>query len=91
MVALMDGSCARMRSTVSMMLAPGWRKMISVDRALAVQIAGGADVLHRVGHFRDIGQTHGRAVAVTDHKRLVIVGMRNLIVGKDVRRSHCHR
>jgi hypothetical protein len=27
--ALIDGSCARMRSTVSMMLAPGWRKMIT--------------------------------------------------------------
>ena len=27
--ALMYGSCARMPSTVWMMLAPGWRKMIS--------------------------------------------------------------
>ena len=32
--ALIIGSCARMRSTVSMMLAPGWRKMMTVTERL---------------------------------------------------------
>ena len=32
-------AAARMRSTVSMMLAPGWRKMIMITDALAVQVA----------------------------------------------------
>ncbi len=55
MDAWINGSCARMRSTVLMMLAPGWRKMMTVTDALAVQIAGGTDVLHRVGHLSDVG------------------------------------
>ena len=68
-----------------MMLAPGWRKMMIGNRALAVQIAGGADVLHGVGHLGDIGQADGRAVVITDDERLVVVGVRDLVVGKDVR------
>ena len=34
MDALMNGNCARMRSTVAMMLAPGWRKMITFTARL---------------------------------------------------------
>ena len=35
-IAFRNGSCARMRSTVSMMLAPGWRKMMTVTDGFAV-------------------------------------------------------
>ena len=34
MDAWINGSCARTRSTVSMMLAPGWRKMMTVTARL---------------------------------------------------------
>ena len=74
-----------MRSTVSMMLAPGWRKMMTVTDALAVQVAGSADVLHRVCHLSDVGQADRRAVVITDDERLVVLGVRDLVVGEDVR------
>ena len=64
-----------MRSTVSMMLAPGWRKMMSVTDALAVQIAGGTDVLHGIRDLCHIGETDRRAVAITDDERLVVRGV----------------
>ena len=37
MEALMYGSCARMPSTVWMMLAPGWRKIISITARLPLR------------------------------------------------------
>jgi len=44
----MDGNSARIRSTVSIMFAPGWRKMMTVNRGNAVEVSGGANVLRRV-------------------------------------------
>ncbi len=43
------GSTARMRSTVSMMLAPGWRKMISRIAGLPFARPPLRLVFHRVG------------------------------------------
>ena len=59
--------------------------------ALAVQIAGGADVLHRVDHIGHVGEPHRRAVVIADDQRLVLVGLRDLVVGDDVRASRCRR
>ena len=57
------GSRARMRSTVSMMLAPGWRKMISEIGRLAVEDARWRRMSStRVGHRGDVAQPHRRAV-----------------------------
>src|SRR6202012_5323996 len=56
-----------------------------VDRALAVQVAAGAYVLDGVGDVGDVGKANGRAVAVANDDRLVIVGHRNLAVVDDVR------
>ena len=90
MEALIEGSSRRTRSTVSMMFAPGWRKMMTVTARLAVQIAGGADVLHRVVDVGDVGQPHRRAVVVADDQRPVVLGMRDLVVGDDVGGRACH-
>ena len=39
----------------------------------------------RVDHVGDIGEANGDAVVIADDQRPVIVGMRDLIVGDDVR------
>ena len=72
------------RSTVSMMLAPGCRLMISSTDGLAVGRAGVAQVLHRVDDFADVGQPHRRAVAVGDDDRHVLGGLCRLVVGVDL-------
>ncbi len=72
-----------------MMLAPGWRKMMTVTGALAVQVAGGANVLARIGDVGDVGQPDGRAVVIADDQRLVVVGLGDLVVGDDVRGDRC--
>ncbi len=61
------------------------------NRALAVQITGSTDVLHRVRHLGYVGKADRRAVLITDDEWLVVVRVRDLVVGKDVRASHCHR
>ena len=82
-----NGSCARIRSTVAMMLAPGWRKtMIGIAR-LPFRYPATRDVLHRVGDLRDVREAHRRAVAVADDQGRVVVGVRDLVVGEDVRRD----
>ena len=85
MEALIKGSCARMRSTVCNDV--GARLAEDDDRhgALAVQIAGGADVLHGVDHVGHVRQADGRAVVVADDERLVVVRVGDLVVGEDVR------
>ena len=49
-------SSARMRSTVSMILAPGWRKIITSTDGLAVGIAGIADVFHGIHGLADVAR-----------------------------------
>ncbi len=60
MEAFRNGNWLRMRSTVWMMFAPGWRKMITVTDRYAVQVAGGADVLHGVDDLGHVGEPYGR-------------------------------
>ena len=48
--ACSSGSIARTRSTVSMMLAPGWRKRQQDDAGLPFDEAGVADVFDRIGN-----------------------------------------
>ena len=57
------------------------------NRALAVQIASRTDVSHRVCHLSDVGQADSRAVFIADDQRLVVRGVRDLVVGLDIR-SH---
>ena len=57
-----------------MMLAPGWRKMMTDDRPLAVHVAGGAEVLRRVHDIGHIGEPHGLAVVIADDQRPIIGG-----------------
>ena len=73
------GSRARTRSTVSMMLAPGWRKTMINDRRLAVGEPSRPDVLDRVGHGGDVGEADGGAVAVVDDERPVLRGLQELV------------
>ena len=54
------------------------------DGRLAVEVAGGTDVLHRVCHVGDIGEADGGAVVVADDERPVISGVLDLVVGDDV-------
>ena len=58
-------------------------RMTSTER-LAVGMAGVAQILDRIDHVADIRQPHRRAVAVGDHQRLVILGVRGLVVGVDL-------
>jgi len=74
-----------MWSTVAMMLAPGLAEDDDRNRALAVQIAGGTDVLHGVCHLSDIGQADSRTVVIADDEGLVVVRFRDLVIGNDVR------
>src|SRR3984885_3380154 len=55
------------------------------NRALAIQIAGCTDVRHRVCHLSDVGQADRRALAISNDQGLVVRGVRDLIVGQDVR------
>ena len=54
------------------------------DGALAVQIAGGADVLHGIDDVGDVGEVDGGAFVVADDDGLEIFGVGDLIVGDDV-------
>ena len=55
------------------------------DGALPVQVAGSADVLHRVNHLRDVGKAHSGAILITDDDRPVVGRGGDLVVGQDVR------
>ena len=57
------------------------------NRALAVQIAGGANILYRVGNLGHVGEMNGGSVVIADNERLVILRCRNLIIIQNVRRS----
>ena len=50
--ALSEGNAALMRSTVSMMFAPGWRRMMSGMARLAVQEPRGANVFNGILNVR---------------------------------------
>ena len=70
------GSSARTRSTVSMMLAPGWRKMISEHRRLAVRRARRCACPRPSRRRRATSDScTGGAVAVGDDQRRVLVGL----------------
>ncbi len=84
MDAWIDGSCAVYAVDRVNDVGAGLAEDDNRNRALAVQISGSADVLHRVCHLSDVGQADRRAVLVTDDERLVVVGVRDLVVGKDV-------
>ena len=62
------------RSTVSMMLASGWRLMITSTDGLPLADAGVAHVLHRVDDLGHVGKPHRGAVAVGDDQRQVLGG-----------------
>ena len=62
MAASRNGSWARMRSTVSMMLAPGWRKMMTETALMPSDVAGGAEVLGGVDDVGNILEADGGAV-----------------------------
>ena len=70
--AARKGNWARMRLLVWMMLAPGWRKMMTVTEGDAVQVAAGANALRRVLHIGDVGKVHGQPIVVADHQRTCI-------------------
>ena len=58
-----------------MMLAPGWRKMISRTAGLPFDESGGAHVLDRIGDRGDVREPHRGAVAIGDDQRAVSVGL----------------
>ena len=72
--AFRDGSVARILSTVWMILAPGWRKMIIIDRGNAVQKPAGTDVRDRIGDVGNIRKPDRSSVVVANDNRFVIVG-----------------
>ena len=83
--ASIDGNAALMRSTVSMMLAPGWRKMIIGIERHAVQVARRANVLRGVLNVGHIGQPDRGAVVIPHNQRLVLVRMAHLVVDHNIR------
>jgi len=56
------------RGHVSMILAPGWRKMMTKHRA-CVGVPE-AEVFRCVNHFGDIREAHGGALPVSHDQRL---------------------
>ena len=71
MEAFSEGIAALIRSTVSMIFAPGWRKMISgmLGRPFRKPAARMFSTLLDVG---DICQADGRSVVVSDNQWLVV-------------------
>ena len=57
------------------------------DGALAVQIAGDANVLNGIDYVGDIGKMDGGAFVIADDDRLVVFGVGNLIICNDVGRD----
>ena len=73
--AFSEGSAARMRSTVSMMFAPGCRKMISRIAGFPFTKPAARMFSHRIHDVGDVGKLDRRAVVVAHDQRLVIVGL----------------
>ena len=69
------GSSVLIRSTTAMMLAPGWRWMLTITAGVRFIQAACLDVLRVVDHVGDVGQRHRRAVAIRDDQRLVILAL----------------
>ena len=74
------GSVARIRSTVSMMLAPGCRKIMISTAGLPLGSRRCADPPPN-RHVAHIGNPHRRAHCDRRHQRPVIVGLEDLVVG----------
>ena len=50
-------------------------------RRLAVGEAGVADVFHRAENIGHVGQSHGRAIAISNNQRLVLLSVQQLVAG----------
>ena len=59
------------RSTVPMMLAPGWRLTTTTIAGWPLTRAEVVDVGHAVDDVGDVRQAHGEPVAVGDHQGCV--------------------
>ena len=66
-----------------MMLAPGWRWMLTITAGVVVHPRRLLHVLGVVDDVGHVGQPHRRAVPVGDDERAVIVARQHLIVGAD--------
>ncbi len=86
-MACNDGIAAFTASTVVMMLAPGWRKISMFTDGLPLRKPACRTDLLRVDHIADILQTNRAAVVVSHDQRLVIDGLGDLVVRKDIRRN----
>src|SRR6218665_1884081 len=75
-----SGSSCRMRSTVAITLAPGWR---CTSRMMAGVSLAQAPVLGAVDHPRHIPQAHRSAVAPGQDQVLVIPHRQQLVIGID--------
>ena len=78
------------RSTVPMMLAPGWRKDMHRDTGMAIIVGGGPNVLHRILDVSDVGKLDCRAIVVANDQRLVVLSFQNLVVRQYVCSMYCH-
>ena len=86
MLAFTSGNSARMRSTTSMTLAPGWRWMFS-NTAAVIGPGGRALVLGTVDDIGDVFQAQGRTVSVGQDQLGVFLRCLQLVVGIE----HRHR
>ena len=82
--ALHSGIMSVMRSTTSMMLAFGWRFMISSHGGLAVGRAVVAHVLHAVLDHAEVAQADGAPLRQATIDRDVLGGGLRLVVGVDL-------
>src|ERR1700751_2185025 len=58
------------------------------DGTFAVQISSSANILHRVDDVSDIREMDSRAAVVADNDRLIVDGVGNLVVGKNIRAGY---
>ena len=79
------GIIACTRSTVSMMFAPGCRKIDDEDARFAVGQTNVAHIGDRILYLGHISQPHGRAIVVGHDQRPVLIGGEKLIgIGEGV-------
>ena len=78
------GSWALTRSTVSNDVGARLTEDDDEDGARAIHVSGGANILRGVDDIGNVGETDCRAVVVPDDEWLVLVGLRDLIVGDDI-------
>ena len=83
-VARSFGSSALMRSTTSMMLAPGWRWMFTITAGTLFIQADSLGVLDAVDDVRHVFQHDRRAVPVGQDELPVVRAGRDLVVGADL-------